>query len=68
MCQNKVCLIYQYLIFNADRLKEKKKISLERLKRSKDITLDGLIDIQSDVIRSDVFEEISADLFRLLNY
>lgn len=68
MCQNKICLVYQYLLFNADRLKEKKKLSLERLKRSKDITLDDLIEIQSDVIRSDVFEKISDDLFRLLNY
>ncbi len=68
MCQNKICLIYQYLMFNADRLKEKKKISLDRLKWSKDISLDDLIEIQSDVIRSDVFEQIAGDLFKLLNY
>lgn len=68
MCQNKLCLVYQYLLFNADRLKDKKKISLERLKRSKDITLDDLIEIQSDVIRSDVFEQIAGDLFKLLNF
>ena len=68
MCQNKICLVYQYLLFNADRMKEKKKLSLERLKRSKDITLDDLIEIQSDVIRSDVFEQIAGDLFRLLNF
>ena len=68
MCQNKICLVYQYLLFNADRLKDKKKISLERLKRSKDITLDDIIEIQQDLIRSDVFEQIAGDLFRLLNY
>lgn len=68
MCQNKLCVIYQYLLFNADRLKDKKKLSLERLKRSKDITLDDLIEIQSDVIRSDVFEQIAGDLFKLLNF
>lgn len=66
MCQNKICLVYQYLLFNADRLKDKKKISLERLKRSKDITLDDLIEIQLDVIRSEYFEQIASDIFELL--
>lgn len=68
MCQNKICLIYQYLLFNADKFKEKKKISLERLKRSKDISADDFLSIYSDVIRSDVFEEIASDLFKLLKF
>ena len=68
MCQNKVCLVYQYLLFNADRLKAQKIISLDRLKRSKDISADDLLSIHKDVIKSDVFEEITSDLFKLLNF
>lgn len=68
MCQNKVCLVYQYLLFNADRLKAQKTISLDRLRRSKDISADDLLSIHTDVIRSEVFEQIAGDLFKLLNY
>lgn len=68
MCQNKICLVYQYLLFNADRLKAKKKISLERLRRSKDISAYELIEIHSDILKSDIFEGIASDLFKLLNF
>lgn len=68
MCQNKICFIYQYLLYNADRLKEQKLKSLDRLKRSKDISAIDLYEIYSDVLRSDVFEEIADDLFKLLKF
>lgn len=68
MCQNKICLIYQYLLFNADRLKAQKKMSLERLRRSKDISASDLLEIHSDIMKSDIFEEITSDLFKLLNF
>ena len=68
MCQNKICLVYQYLLFNADRLNDKKIKSLERLKRTKGLSSSDLIDIYSDVLRSDFFEEVFADLYNLLSY
>lgn len=68
MCQNKICMIYQYVLYNADRLKDKKKISLDRLKRTKDISSSDLIEIYSDILKSEFFEEVAEDLFKLLNY
>lgn len=68
MCQNKICLIYQYLLSNGDRLRLNKKISLDRLKRSKDISADDLLEIHSAIIECDVFDSIAEDLFNLLNY
>lgn len=68
MCQNKICLVYQYLLFNADRLKDQKNKSLERLKRTKGLSGSDLVEIYSDVLRSDFFEEVFADLYNLLNY
>lgn len=68
MCQNKISLVYQYFLFNADRLKEKKKISVERLKRAKDISSEEFLEVYTDILKSDIFEEITSDIFELLKF
>lgn len=55
-------------MYNADRLKAQKKMSLERLRRSKDISASDLLEIHSDIMKSDIFEEITSDFFKLLNF
>ena len=66
MCQNKICVVYQYLLFNADRLKDKKIKALERLNRTRGLSSSDLIDIYSDVLRSEFFEQVFDDLYELL--
>lgn len=68
MCQNKICLIYQYFLFKADRLKENKKRSLDRLKQSKDLSADELSQIYRNVLYSDLFEEVAEDIFNMLRF
>lgn len=68
MCQNKVCLIYQYCLNRADKYQLEKKLALERLKRSKNMRPDEFLEVLESVYRAEFFEEVTSDLFKLLNF
>ena len=66
MCQNKVCLIYQYLLFKGDRLFQDRDNAIETIKRKRYIPDSDFVSVYKSFIRAEVFDEIQSDLFKLL--
>lgn len=66
MCQNKICLIYQYLLFKGDKLSNERDNAIELIRRKKYVPDSDFVRIYKSFIRAEVFDEIQTDLYNLL--
>lgn len=66
MCPNKLCLVYQYLLFKGDYYHDKAKRATEKLKNSKCLSSEDYVSIMNDLQAFELFDIISTELYNLL--
>lgn len=66
MCQNKICLIYQYLLFKGDKFHEERENAIYHIRQKRYVPDSDFVRVYKSFIRAEVFDEIQRDIFNLL--